>query len=360
MIKLSYNPEKGNSFIKEFKDPLFLLVLSYTETAENDGITVAGADKSLLKYTPPADAEFIEYGYCKSIDAIPATPDGKPTPALLTRVALRIADIPMLVIDGGSKIKPSMPYLDISSTYAKNIVKEDALKIDDVKRIYENSILLGRKLGKISKYIVIGESIPAGTTTALALLMAMGIDARFKVSSSMPNNPHNLKLDIVEKAMKRSGIELGSLRDKPLDAVSHIGDAMMITVAGLSIGASNSKILLAGGTQMCAILALIKVLNHNTLDNIVIGTTKYIVDDKDSNIISLVKEIADVPIISIDLGLERSQHDGLRAYTRGFVKEGAGAGGACIASLLKSNYSNNKLLNNIDEEYLLTIKRQRS
>ena len=35
--------------------------------------------------------------------------------------------------------------------------------------------------------LVIGESIPGGTTTALAVLKALGFDA--KVSSSIPNNP---------------------------------------------------------------------------------------------------------------------------------------------------------------------------
>ena len=45
----------------------------------------------------------------------------------------------------------------------------------------------------MSDLIVVGESIPGGTTTALAVLRALGIDARFKVSSSMPENPHNLK-----------------------------------------------------------------------------------------------------------------------------------------------------------------------
>lgn len=348
----------GEMFLDMLKrsDPLFLLAISYTETAEIDGITVAGADKELIKYTPTADAEFIHYGFCKCIDAVPATPDGKPTPALLTRAALKMANIPMLVVDAGSKVKPNMPYLSVDAIPTKNIEKYNALNRSVVDKIYENSVELGKTLSKLSKFIIIGESIPGGTTTALGVLLSMGIDARFKVSSSMPNNPHSLKVKVVENAMKRLRIGIGELRDKPMDAVSYLGDAMMITVAGIVIGAKQSKIMLAGGTQMTAVLSIIKGLNKS-LDNIVIGTTKYIIDDKGSDIIGLVKEIGDIPIIAVDPALDKSSKDGLKAYANGFVKEGAGAGGACITSLTKNNID---LLARIEEEYKICIESSNS
>ncbi len=342
----------GKPFLDLLKssDPLFLLAISYTETAEIDGITVAGAEKDLIKYTSAADAEFIHYGFCKCIDTIPATPDGKPTPALLTRAALKAADIPMLVVDAGSKVKPNLPYLTLDALPSKNITRSRALDKDAVYKIYENSIELGKTLSKLSKFLIIGESIPGGTTTALGVLLSMGIDARFKVSSSMPNNPHNIKIKVVEDAMNRLGIEIGALKDKPIDAVSYLGDAMMITVAGIVMG-SKSKIMLAGGTQMAAILSIIKGLN-GSLDNLVIGTTRYIIDDKQADIIGLIKEF-DIPIIVVDPMLDKSSKDGLRAYANGFVKEGAGAGGACIAALARSNID---LLARIEEEYKVCIE----
>ena len=100
-IKIHCNEEKGQKFIKDIegKEFLFSFVISYTETAEIPGITVAGADPDFLKFTPPADAEFLHYGFCKSIDVIPMTPDGKPTPALLTKAALESAGIPQVVIN---------------------------------------------------------------------------------------------------------------------------------------------------------------------------------------------------------------------------------------------------------------------
>ena len=63
---------------------------------------MAGADADFIKFTPAADAEFLHYGSCKSIDMIPMTPDGKPTPALLTKAALESASIPQVIINAPS------------------------------------------------------------------------------------------------------------------------------------------------------------------------------------------------------------------------------------------------------------------
>ena len=86
----------------------FGLVASYSETCEIPGITIAGADKEFLKFTAPADSEYIEYGKCVCIPGIPISPDGKPTPALLTRVSLNAAKIPHFVVNAGSKVAPSL------------------------------------------------------------------------------------------------------------------------------------------------------------------------------------------------------------------------------------------------------------
>src|SRR5437867_969257 len=112
--------------IKKFatKNPVFICVISYTATSEIPGLTVAGANPELVKYTSPADAEFLYYGRCKCIDVVPATPDGKPTPALITRAALQTAGIPFLVVDAGAKIRPSIPYVSFGLEPGRNIMKE--------------------------------------------------------------------------------------------------------------------------------------------------------------------------------------------------------------------------------------------
>ena len=170
--------------VKSFatKNPVFVCVISYTATSEISGLTVAGANAELVKYTSPADAEFLYCGRCSCIDVVPATPDGKPTPALITRTALQLARIPLLVVDAGAKVKPSIPYVSFGVEPGRNIMNENAMDISNVKRAFEHGELLGKQLAIMSDLTVVGESIPGGTTTALAVLRALGIDARFKVS----------------------------------------------------------------------------------------------------------------------------------------------------------------------------------
>jgi len=82
-----------------------------------------------------------------------------------------------------------------------------------------------------------------------------------------------------------------------------------------------------------------------------LGTTSYIIDDKSANLLEIVKSISDIPVLSINPKLEDSKFSGLRAYSEGFVKEGVGAGGSIIASILKAGMDSQKLLELIDKEY---------
>ncbi|MGI0062616.1 MAG: nicotinate mononucleotide-dependent phosphoribosyltransferase CobT, partial [Nitrosotalea sp.] len=168
-IEILGNEQKGLEFIKqtEQKKFIFSLVISYTETSEIPGITMAGEHPDLIKFTGPADAEFIHYGYCRSISVLPMTPDGKPTPALLTKTALEAASIPSVVVNAGSKVSPKLPFIDMNLDYGKNIGKEPALSIDDVGKAVEYGRIIGRFLGASTDCVIVGESIPGGTTTAL-------------------------------------------------------------------------------------------------------------------------------------------------------------------------------------------------
>lgn len=230
--------------------------------------------------------------------------------------------------------------------------------MDDVEEVMERARIAGETLARTADYLVVGESIPGGTTTALGVLLAMGIDARGKVSSSMPSNPHELKFRTVEAGLNASGIGFGALADDPIKAVSCVGDPMMPAFAGLVLGsASKVPVLMAGGTQMGAIIAIIKALNQNVLDNLAIGTTRWIIVDKTSDLKGIITQIADVPILAADLDFSQSKFGGLRAYEKGVVKEGVGAGGAAIAAMLKSEGPITKeiLLREIERNYELLV-----
>lgn len=344
-FELSGNIDLAQNFVDSVKSGrvLFSFVISYTETSEIPGITFAGADKDSIQFTPPADAEYLHYGYCKTIDKIPMTPDGKPTPGLLTKTALESASIPHLTINAGSKITPQLPFIESGLPFGKNISIQDAMTDSVVSHAVEYGQILGRSLASLTDCLVIGECIPGGTTTALALLKAFDYDA--KVSSSIPDNPVELKNQIVTSALERVDSE------HPYSIVAKIGDPMIPFVAGmLSSASSISKVMLAGGTQMAAVLAFASKIGFNE-DNTAIGTTSYITNDKSANFKEVVQNIADIPIISVDPGMKNSKFSGLKAFSEGFAKEGVGAGGSIISSMLKTGNNSEKFLDLVEKEY---------
>ena len=349
MDKLVISSHGNVECAKEFINSLeksqfnFCLVISYTETSEIPGITIAGADKEFLKFTSPADAEFLRHGHCKCIDTIPMSPDGKPTPALLTKVALDSAKIPHFIINAGSKISPDIPHFDSQLEFGKNISESTALSPEKVSEAVEFGKIIGKSICRPNECLVIGESIPGGTTTALAVLNGFGINT--SVSSSMPNNPIEIKNQAVDNALKR----LES--DDPINVISELGDPMIPVVAGiLSESSKITHVILAGGTQMTAVLAFAKRIGYNQ-QNIAVGCTSYIIDDVDAKFLETIKQIDDIPVLSVDPLLSQSKFPGLKSYSEGFVKEGAGAGGCMIASLLKTRMTSDKLLELIEKEY---------
>lgn len=319
---------------------LFTIALSYTYTSEIAGITIAGASRDTLRYTPPADAEYIVQGHCDSIRGVPVTPDGKPTPAIMTRVALQVAGIPVMPINAGGLVPPAVPHIETHLMPGNDISRGRAMSVRQADVAITTGKRLGRTLSNICDCLIIGESIPGGTTTALATMKGLGYDCM--VSSSMPENPIKLKKQVADAAVSRVDMY------DPVGIISQVSDPMLPFVAGMVDGASpNSKVILAGGTQMMAVLAICSRCNHHT-DDTVIATTSYVAEDPSVRFANQVRSILDVPIISTDPGFDRSTHPGLRSYTAGFAKEGAGAGGSLAAASARIA---EPLLEHIDIEY---------
>ena len=353
-IVLAHNETKGRAFLNQLsgKTPLFACVIGVTETAKIPGISAAGKYPELTDYTPPADVELLLLGKCRCIAGVPVTPEGIPTPALITMSALRLANIPALVVSGGLEINPHVPFLDLGGKSGRDVRTGKA--VDNAGEVMWRAKIVAENLSKTVDYLVIGESIPGGTTTALGALLAMGIDAKGKVSSSMPGNPHGLKIRTVEDGLKASNVGFGVLANDPLKAISCVGDPMMPAFAGLILGAADKvPVLMAGGTQMGAVLSIVRAINPKILDNVAIGTTRWIMIDKTADLKGIITQIADVPILAADLDFSPSRFEGLRAYEAGAVKEGVGAGGAAIAAMAKSEGSITKdtLLMEIESNY---------
>jgi uncharacterized protein (TIGR00303 family) len=353
-ILRALNASRTEDFLKriEGKRPLFICTIATTETAKIPGISAAGKNPEFTDYTPSADVEFLHYGRCRCIDGLPVTPDGIPTPALITRAAINLSGIPILVVDGGSKVKPQTPFLDVGGKPGRDIRTGRA--VENVTSVFERSMAAGRDLSKTADYLVLGESIPGGTTTALSVMLAMGLNAKGKVSSSMPDNPHHLKLSVAREAMGATGIGEGELEGKPLEAIAAVGDPTQASIAGLIMGAAREvPIIMAGGTQMAALLAIINGIDQSVTDRLAIGTTSWLIRDISSDLAGLVSQVGDVPVMAANLNFTESRYPGLRAYESGAVKVGVGAGGVSISSMAMTfgRITRTSLQEEIEREY---------
>lgn len=329
------------------KRPLFLCVISNTDTGKIPGLSAAGTTPELTDYTPGADAELVETNKIITMPELPEAPGGSPTPAIVTKAALNLTKIPSIFVASGLRKKPAVPYVELGGVGGNDIRKQTG--VPDAKMLYENATLLGKKLATLSDCIFIGESIAGGTTTALAVLKALGYDVN--VSSSFATNPTGLKTQVVMDAFSRAGIKEGSLKNDPLRAVTEVGDPMMPAALGLMRGLAGTKVVLAGGTQMAAVLALGAALGIE--GDISIATTKYIMEDKTANFKEIVESLGR-PYYYSDPGLENSKIPPVQIYAQGYVKEGVGMGGAALLAAI-NGVPREKLVEETDH-VLMTVE----
>ena len=110
--------------LQNCSDPVFLVTIGTTETSKIPGISGAGASPELTEFTPASDVEFMVLGEVRCTDAAAETVVGDaaaPTPARLTKAALQVANIPFVIIDAGSKVKPDIEYVSLGKEYGRDI-----------------------------------------------------------------------------------------------------------------------------------------------------------------------------------------------------------------------------------------------
>jgi uncharacterized protein (TIGR00303 family) len=313
-----------------FKRPLFCGILGNTLLSTVPGVSGAGASPEKTLLTPVLDAELITCGAITSHPIRPDTPTGCPTPASITRAMMELCCMQPLFINSGLRHTPTVPCLDVYGTVGDDPRFRDA--VPHAHDLVCKGEFIGKFLSKISDLLVLGECVPGGTTTALCVLRAMGYEA--SVSSSFVNNPVTIKEEICRKALGR--IKADAITS-PLDIMRYAGDPMMPLAVGIAKTYSG-ELILAGGTQMLAVSAIIKSVGE-PLPYMV--TTSYVRDDPSANIQQIATQIG-VKIIYVDPGFGDIGHSGLARYCIGEVKEGMGAGGAmCLAYLL--GYSSDEI-----------------
>ncbi|MEM0320516.1 MAG: TIGR00303 family protein, partial [Candidatus Nezhaarchaeales archaeon] len=300
---------------------MVLYFIGSTKTSTIPGLSIAGATPELTLYTPACDVEYVVYGKPKSFDVIPVTPEGIPTPAIITRSSLKLCKVPCAIVDAGSAIEPKVPHIALPSRrVGETINTGSALPYEVARALYTESQVLARMLRGVDVYLI-GESIPGGTTTTLGILVALGDDAWGKVSSASPLNPHELKERVVKEGLERSRLSMDEAERDPMKAVAALGDPVHVSMAGFLKGAleEGASVILAGGTQMASVVALAKHAGVK-LQRTIIATTRWIVSDQSSNIAALFKAIdPSIPIVSINLDFSDAPYEGLRYYEKGYV-----------------------------------------
>ncbi len=328
------NGNKIYERINDKDDVLYILLAGTTKISTINGISAAGESPELTKLTPVLDSEIIYSGKCLSYNVIPMTSNGIPTPAIITRASNEISKINTLIIDSGLMEYPKIPFLYTGLKEAKKFSEETALKN------YENAVNYGEYIGKLIdntyKYIFIAESVPGGTTTAYAVLKALGYD--YMTSSSLKDNPGIIKNDLVEKAFKRIRLN----RNDYNNIIKEYGDYMMALSIGISRNVKKSNIIYSGGTQMANVYLLDKLINRSK--NRYVFTTKYIMND-DHN---LMKNIVNDNVMYSNTDF--SGINGLKYYENGYVKEGTGFGATFGLSYIFSE-DENMIYDNIKRVY---------
>jgi uncharacterized protein (TIGR00303 family) len=298
-----------------------LLPAGTTETALIDGISAAGAAPELMEHTPSADVEILEYGAPVAAPVTPVSPNGCPTPAAVTRAVREVVGFDVNVIDAGLTRSTAAPTVDLGVRPGDDV--RAATAVPDASAVFDRAHDYGASLP--DDRLVIGETVPGGTTTALGVLSALGEPAG--VSSSLPENPIERKRRVVDEALAESGLEPGDCEGRPLAAIEAVGDPVQPTVAGIAAGAleAGTDVTLAGGTQMVAVAAL---LRHAGVDApLSIATTSFVADEQGDRLADDCERL-DCGLTVTDPGFDGRDHVAMERYCAGEAKEGVAMGGA--------------------------------
>ncbi|WP_254546289.1 nicotinate-nucleotide--dimethylbenzimidazole phosphoribosyltransferase [Halomarina pelagica] len=299
-----------------------VLVAGATEVAAVEGISAAGAHPALMRHTPSADAEILTYGAPVTAPdgtthPTPVSPEGCPTPAVMTRAAREVLGFDATVVDAGLAAPTGAPVVSLGAEPGRDV--RAPVAVPDADGVFDRARRLGRSL---PGPLVLAETIPGGTTTALGTLTALGRDAG--VSSSLPENPLELKREVVASGLDASGLEPGDAADDPLLAVRAVGDPVLAGVAGLAVGAldSGTEVVLGGGTQMLAAAAVARGFTDGPLE---LATTSFVADSTPD--LRGACAALDLDPTITDPGFT-DEHVATRHYLAGVGKEGVGMGGA--------------------------------
>lgn len=299
----------------------FVLAAGTTATARIEGISAAGAAPAVLAHTPSADAEIVAYGRPVRAPVVPVSPSGCPTPAVITRAVRERLGFDLCTVDAGLLRPTGAPAVSLGATPGGDV--RDAEPVPDAREVYESAREFGAALP--DDRVVVAETIPGGTTTALGVLTALG--EGIGVSSSLPENPVALKRRVVDGGLAASDLAPGDAAGDPVTAIREMGDPVQAVVAGLAVGAveAGTDVTLAGGTQMLAAAALVRHAGEDA--PLELATTSFVAADETVALDGAARGL-DLDLVVTDPGFDRGDHVSMERYVAGEGKEGVGMGGA--------------------------------
>lgn len=325
----------------------FLLGASVTKTCEIQGITQAGIP-TMIPLTPTLDAEFITNQEIYSLDNLAETPSGIPTPALITRAVHNLSPFSNIeVLNLGLITPPEFTNLrDFQISPSDSIATGANI---NAKEVFAKGMKYGLEYELKGSYLILGESTPSGTTTAAASCLALGFACKNDFSSSFLNSPDSIKSETIRQA-----IRLTTQKMTNFEKLNIVSDNMLLFCAGFLLEASRRfHVVLAGGTQMAAVLLIADTLKADVLmrlksDNISLATTGWVVHDPHSDIQHLLSLLSYTPhAIYTEVSFANADIPVLKKYDEGEAKEGVGAG-ASLAYANKNGHTNQEILDSIE------------
>jgi len=360
MIRVYTQRVLGEQWLERHQSrlPLYACVLGFTATGLVPGISTAGAQPSDRQYTAIADGEFLVNGpQPQPCHPLPPLQVGA-SPVFISRAVIVAQGLPIYLFNAGLPQPPAVPAIDLGGSPAACLSNGLALPISTVEHLLRQGLRWGVSLANQASrsYLILGECVVGGTSTALAVLTGLGFAAAGKVNSSHPVCNHAQKWQLVQKGLSFAGYNHPhpSGNVDPLSLVAAIGDPMQVVVAAMAIAASRTcGVLLAGGTQMLAVYALLRAIAREYAldwqpDQVVVGTTRWVTEDRTGDTVGLAEAVGDVPLLATQLNFATSRYAALQAYEQGYVKEGVGAGGCAIAAHLYQGWSQTQLLQAIE------------
>ncbi len=332
--------------------PLYACILSFTKTGILPGISAAGITPQERQYTALADGQFL--AGTNSQYSLPTLKAGI-SPAVISRAVITQQEIPLYLLSTGLPDRLSAAYIELPQVIAEPVHTGRAMGYEQVLGLFEAGLDWGRKLAGqcANSYLILGECVVGGTTTAQAVLTALGYEVAGQMSSSHLESNHQQKQALVAQGL-RGWREWGAR--SPLGVIAAVGDPMQAVAAGITLSASQKVgVLLAGGSQMLAVYALTRALStqanspQTQKERIVVGTTRWVIDDKTADTVAIAEAIG-APYLASEINFTQSPYPQLRAYERGFVKEGVGAGGCAIASHLYKGWNQSQLRHAVEAE----------